>query len=220
MPLPFTRGEFVELFAAYNAATWPLAGLTAALGALVVVLLVFRPERSGRTISASLAFFWLLTGAGYHLLFFTSINDAAWLFGMFFLLASFVFLLEGVIRRRIHFGRVCGLRAWMAAGLAGYALVIYPLLGLLLTHPYPYTPLFGTAPCPTTIFTLAVLLLARHPRPWLLAAVPLGWALIGGSAAILLEVPADLGLFAAGLAWLAARCWLPLPRASRQGTAS
>ena len=77
-------------------------------------------------------------------------------------------------------------------------------MGLMATHPYPETPLFGVAPCPTTIFTLGLLLLASHPRPMLLAAVPILWAAIGGSAAVLINVPQDWGLLVAGLIWLAA----------------
>lgn len=64
---------------------------------------------------------------------------------------------------------------------------LYPLIGLIVTHPYPETPSFGVAPCPTTIFTLGLLLLVRHPRPWLLAAVPLLWSVLGGSAAFILN---------------------------------
>jgi hypothetical protein len=86
--------------------------------------------------------------------------------------------------------------------LVVYSFVVYPLVGLLVTHPYPETPLFGVAPCPTTIFTLGLLLLVRHPRPWVPALIPLLWSVIGGSAAFLLDVPQDLGLLAAAILWL------------------
>ena len=53
--------------------------------------------------------------------------------------------------------------------------------------------------CPTTIFTIGVLMFMAAPFPRMLFAAPLLWSLIGGQAAFLLEVPQDLGLLAAGL---------------------
>jgi hypothetical protein len=139
---------------------------------------------------------------GYHWTYFSAINDAAYVFGALFALAGLVFLVEGVIRGRMNFAIIPGLRAWLAIVLVAYSFVVYPLVGLLVTHPYPETPLFGAAPCPTTIFTLGLLLLVRHPRPWVPALIPLLWSVIGGSAAFLLDVPQDLGLLAAAILWL------------------
>lgn len=86
----------------------------------------------------------------------------------------------------------------MSAVLLAYALVGYPLLGVALGHRYPATPTFGL-PCPTAILTLALLLWAEPPVPKALLLVPLIWAAIGTSAAILLGVWQDLGLGVAGL---------------------
>jgi hypothetical protein len=58
---------------------------------------------------------------------------------------------------------------------------------------------FGVAPCPTTIFTFGILMLAAGPLPLWLAAIPVIWAGIGGTAAVLLNVPEDLGLLVAGV---------------------
>jgi hypothetical protein len=80
-----------------------------------------------------------------------------------------------------------------------YALVIYPVLGLLAGHRYPSAPTFGL-PCPTTIFTFGVLLLAREKLPRFLFAIPMVWALIGFTAAFAFGVYEDYGLLIAGLA--------------------
>jgi Family of unknown function (DUF6064) len=59
-------------------------------------------------------------------------------------------------------------------------------------------PTFGL-PCPTTIFTAGLLLLAtRHSR--VLAIVPIVWSVIGGSPAFLLGVSADYALPVTGAA--------------------
>jgi hypothetical protein len=200
--LPFSRTEFLQVFAAHNTAIWPLQFVAAGLGLLAVTLLLWRPKWADGAIAAVLCTFWLAMAIGYHWTYFSAINDAAYVFGALFALAALVFLVEGVIRGRMNFAIIPGFRAWLAIALVVYSFLVYPLVGLLVTHPYPETPLFGVAPCPTTIFTLGLLLLVRHPSPWVPALIPLLWSVIGGSAAFLLDVPQDLGLLAAAVAWL------------------
>jgi len=53
-------------------------------------------------------------------------------------------------------------------------------------------------PCPTTIFTFGILLCAGGNRLAVLV-IPLLWSVIGGSAAVLWQVPQDYGLIAAGI---------------------
>ena len=202
MILPFSRSEFLQVFAAYNAAIWPMQFVAAGLGLLAIVLLFHRPKWADRAIAGVLFTLWLAMAIGYHWAYFSAINDAAPLFGALFALAALIFLMEGVVRGRMTFVITPGLRTWLGAVLVGYSFVVYPLVGLLATHPYPATPLFGVAPCPTTIFTLGLLMLVWYPRPWVLALIPLLWSVIGGSAAILLEVPQDFGLIAAAILWV------------------
>jgi hypothetical protein len=93
------------------------------------------------------------------------------------------------------------LRRWAGWALIAYALIAYPLLGHAFGHRYPALPTFGL-PCPTTIFTFGVLLLAAAPRA--LFVVPLAWSAIGSVAAFRLGVVQEYGLLAAGLIGLAA----------------
>jgi uncharacterized protein DUF6064 len=64
---------------------------------------------------------------------------------------------------------------------------------------FPESATFGL-PCPTTILTIGWLFLADPASPTVLALIPIGWALLGGSAAGLLGVRADLMLWVAGIA--------------------
>lgn len=82
-----------------------------------------------------------------------------------------------------------------------FALVGYPLAGEMLGHRYPAAPTFGL-PCPTTIFTLGVLLMTTPVLSRLQVIAPLLWALIGTTAAFVLGVVQDLALIAAALAGL------------------
>lgn len=212
MDLPFTVEQFHQVFARYNAAIWPLQ-LIAYAGALVVmVLAMLRTPGAGRTAAAVLAAMWLVNGAGYHLAYFREINPAAVAFGALFVAQAALLGWHGLVRGRlpIYFGA----DARSAAGILaiGYAMLGYPIVGFALGHVYPAAPVFGVAPCPTTIFTLGMLLLARPAAPGWLFAIPIAWTAVGGSAALALRMPEDLGLIAAGLA---AIVFLTLPLIKR-----
>ena len=77
--------------------------------------------------------------------------------------------------------------------------MLYPAIARAEGHAFPRLPTFGV-PCPTTILTIGFLLAADRSLPRLVAVIPLVWAVIGGSAAFLLGVRADLMLVAAGIA--------------------
>ena len=105
--------------------------------------------------------------------------------------AAFVWL--GVYRSSLRFH--AGLNAGKIVGLCmmAFSLAVYPVLGALLGDHYPAAPTFGL-PCPTTIFTFGVLLMAARPVPGMLVIFPLAWAVIGSFAAFLLDVTQDLAL--------------------------
>jgi hypothetical protein len=138
----------------------------------------------------------------YHFVFFTQINPAAWLFGAVFLAGGAAFLWLGIIRPRLRFGAVGGIRGALGWLLVVFALVIYPAIGYALGHRYPTSPTFGL-PCPTTIFTIGLLLFAEPPVPRVVFVVPVLWAAVGSLAAFSLVVFEDLALIVAGVIGLA-----------------
>lgn len=195
--LPFTREQFLGVFAAYNDAIWPLQIGTYLFG-IIVVALLFRPGRSSdRIIAGVLATMWVWTAVMYHGLFFAPINPAAYLFGALFLLQGGLLAYAGAQRDRLRFGFQPGLAAWVGAAFMVYAAVLYPLIGIATGHAYPEMPMFGVTPCPVTIFTFGVLLLTQRLPRWLLV-IPFVWSLIGGSAAIVLGVTQDWLLLVSG----------------------
>ncbi|WP_372619821.1 DUF6064 family protein [Falsiroseomonas sp.] len=198
--LPFTVAEFFAVFAAYNAAIWPAQAVALLLGAGTVALALRGGGAAARLVPAALAAMWIWTGLGYHLLHFAAINPAARLFGAAFLLQGGLLLLAAVRRGGLPFGPPRGWRGVFGLALVAYAALVYPLLGRLAGHEWSDLPAFGVTPCPVTIFTFGILLLAEAPVPRWLLAVPLLWAVIGGSAAVLLAVPQDWLLLVGGLA--------------------
>jgi hypothetical protein len=204
--LPFTRTQFIAVFVEHNLDVWPLQ-IAAALLTLpmVVWLLVATPTRDGgRMVAAGLAALWLATAIGYHGMHFAAINPLAWAFGTLFAAQGLLLLHAGVIRAHLGFGNARGMRAAAGWALVAYAMVGYPALGLALGARWDELPAFGLTPCPLTLFTIGMLLLANPPLPRALLAVPLLWSVIGGSAALLLGMPQDLALPLAAIALVAA----------------
>jgi hypothetical protein len=197
MELPFTRDAFFALFGQYNLAVWPLIVLFYLMAGATVALL-FRPTRAATMfIALGLGAMWVVNGAGYHWMFFREINPAAAVFGAVFLLQAVLLVFLPVRDASFRFAVAVDARSAVGLLLILFAIVLYPLWGWGAGHIWPRIPAFGVAPCPTTIFTIGVLLTGSwHVVRWLLI-VPGLWAGVGGSAAILLGVPQDSALLAA-----------------------
>jgi hypothetical protein len=98
----------------------------------------------------------------------------------------------------LSFGTARDLRSLVGITFMIYAAGVYPIVGNLAGHSYPHVPTFGMAPCPLTIFTLGMILSLRGTVRWWQNAVVFAWALVGGTAALLLDVPQDFALLLAG----------------------
>ena len=197
MQLPFTREQFFDLFVAYNEALWPAVVALWIASAVVVALRLSARHQHDRWVSALLAGLWAWSALAYHVSFFTRINPAAWLFGVLFLGQTVLFVRLGVVQRRLSFAPWGNAWAPLAWGLIAYSLA-YPVINAIDHRNLLRIPTFGL-PCPTTIFTAGVLMLAT-PRYWSLSVVPVIWSAIGGSATFLLGVYADIPLPITGIA--------------------
>jgi hypothetical protein len=208
--LPFTRDQFFATFAAYNEAIWPAHVVAYVLGIGALVLAARGPESRFTQVAVvlALAAMWAWTGIAYHIFFFGRINEAALIFGVMFVAQAAILVFFGIVRRKLQFGQPPPLDARVAILLAAYALFFYPLIGLLAGERAAATPMFGVTPCPVTVFTFGILLLTQGRLPWLVAAVPLIWAAIGGSAAVLLGVVQDWALPVGALVYV----WLAFSR--------
>ena len=197
--LPFSREQFVAVFADYNVVLGPISSAAPLMGLALVVLLARPSPRHDRMIGSGLAAFWIWTGVVYHGLFFARINGAAWLFGALFVLQGGL-LLRATIARRLRFAAPQGLAGIAGWALVAYAVVFYPLIGVASGQSVSELPPFGLTPCPLTLSTLGCLLLAPASSPRALWPIPVLWSLIGGSAAALLDIPQDWPLLVGGVA--------------------
>ncbi len=193
MNLPFTREQFFKVFSAYNTAVWPAQFVLGILAAALLVLVLGFPEKAGRTVSFGPAFLWAWLSIAYHLAFFWAVNPAVPLFVAISMGSAIAFAWVGGIRGRLQFERGISFRMLLGLAVAVFALVGYPVMGVFMGHRYPATPTFGL-PCPTTIFTIGILLMATSNQSRILVIGPVVWAVIGAFAAFVLGVKQDLAL--------------------------
>ncbi len=195
--MPFTQDEFFAIFAAYNAALWP-AQVVAYLAGVAATALLFRQSRLTTGFALwVLALMWLVNGAVYQWAFFAAVNPAARVFAVPFVIEALLLALTPLAVPRFRLAPRRDARTAAGLGLVLFAAVIYPIWGRLAGHVWPAIPSFGIAPCPTTIFTIGLLLLGQWPVARWLLGIPGLWAVVGGSAAVLLGVPQDTGLIGA-----------------------
>lgn len=198
MPQP---DPLLALFAQYNPAVWPLQPL-ALLGAIAVsALIVLRPSRrADRLANTFLAALWLVIGVVFHGLFVRTLDPVqSVVYAAAFVAQAALFVALGVVGGRVAYRPRRDAASAFGLGAIVYALVVYPAIGIALGHPYPQAPLFGAAPCPTTIFTFGLLLLARQPVPKVLLLVPLAWAVVATPAAVGRGVFEDVALLGVAL---------------------
>jgi hypothetical protein len=167
---------------------------------ILALILTFRDSKiSARIVSGILALFWIWNGIFYHIVYFSVINSAAWIFGSLYILQGLLFIIIGTTFERLTFRFVLEPLPIIGGCFILYVMVFYPLLGFGLGHSYPKAPMFGVAPCPTTIFTFGLLLWTTKSVPGILLVIPFLWSIIGMSAAVSLRVPQDYGLVVSGV---------------------
>jgi hypothetical protein len=198
MNIPFTVDQFFNVFGTYNNAIWPAQILAYILGIIAVIFAIRGNKSSAKVVFGILSLFWFWIGIFYHIFHFKVINPTAWIFGTAFILQGSFFLLYALLDP-IPLRFVAKPLPLVGGLFILYAMVIYPLLGISFGHAYPKAPMFGVAPCPTTIFTFGLLLWTTKAVPNALWIIPFIWSIIGMSAAISLRVPQDYGLVVSGV---------------------
>jgi hypothetical protein len=198
MGLPFTVDQFLGVFQNYNLAVWPAHLAAYALGLAAIFCVIKKNSYSDRFVNFILGVFWIWNGALYHITYFSPINKAAYVFGVLFIIQGLLFIVAGIFKNQISYEFIPNFASITGILFILYAMLIYPLAGYLLGHGYPFCPAFGLAPCPTTIFTFGMMLLAVKTLPRGMIVIPLLWSLLGFNAALSLGILEDTGLLAAG----------------------
>ena len=169
------------------------------LAAVAMVGLALWPvRRSSQLICALAAAYFAWIGIGY----FAWLSPGIGLSGVWaavFALQAVLLVVAGIARRDLVIRPRWDLSSGLGAVFIGYALVGYPLVGVLGGHALRVVPLFGVSPCATVTFFFGLLLWAVPPVPKYLLLMPLAWALNAAPHNMATGVAADYGMLAAAL---------------------
>lgn len=191
--------KFLAAFGRADTTAWPMQIVWYA-AALAMVGLALWPARrwSSPLICALAAAYCAWIGIGY----FAWLSPGIGLSGVWaavFTLQAVLLVVAGVARRDLVIRPRWDLSSGMGAVFIAYALIGYPLVGVLGGHALRVVPLFGVSPCATVTFFFGLLLWAVPPAPAYLLLVPLAWALNAAPHNMATGVEVDYGMLAAAL---------------------
>lgn len=92
--IPFTVEQFLDVFARYNVAVWPAQIVLYAVALCAIGLALQRSSDFSRSIACLLSVLWFWSGVVYHLIFFSRVNRAAFIFGGLFIFQSCLWLVS------------------------------------------------------------------------------------------------------------------------------
>ena len=179
--LLFSARTYRRLFELVNADAWPVQLVALTLGLLLVAALWQRREGAQRAACLVLGAAWLHVAWAFHWQRFAAINWAATWFAVAFVVQGLLWWAGAASQRPASLPPGPCQRA--GAALLLVALCGPPALGLLLGRPLAQVEVFGIAPDPTVLGSLAVLLAAPGGRAlpsWLLWPIPLLWCAVSG----------------------------------------
>ena len=201
MKTPFTIEQFFGVFEKYNLGIFP-AQFIIMLAGLICVVLLIRHSAIRTPIAGGLTgLLWLWMGLVYHILYFSGINPAATIFGVVFIIEGIFILYETFIRKRLVINIKKGIQSYLGYFFLIFGIIIYPAIGYFISQNAVQTIALGL-PCPTTIFTFGVMILAKDKIPGYLLVIPALWAIIGLAAAINFGVYQDFFIILAAFSAL------------------
>jgi hypothetical protein len=205
--MPFVD-DFYNTLHAYNETFWPITIITFLLGVIAVYLAARKSKSSGKLISFILSFLWSWSGIIFFILSYGPMDveflgltmPGVWyLGGVLFLIQGLLFLIFGWLKSCLSFEFAGDGFSLVGTMMVIYAVAVYPTIGFLTGYGYPRYPLFGTAPCPLTIFTLGFLHWGDRKLPLTILIIPFVWSLTGIMPIIVLDVWADIGELISGI---------------------
>lgn len=187
--LLFSPQVYYRQIELHNQALWPAQIIAIALG-VVLFVLVLRPSPArSRVIAAIIGLLWVWIGWLFVWQRYTTINWAATYAVPLFMLQGALLFAAAATQNDLDLEKERGILRGFALALLAFALIFYPLLAPMLGRSWQATEIFGIAPDPTALATLAVVILSRLRIRWLLMIVPAFWCLITGVTLLTMAAP-------------------------------
>ena len=193
----FTHDGFLTTLQNYNLDIWPLQIFSYVLGIFAIILVIKKTQFSNRVISLILTLYWFWNGIIFSMIYWSSSFKYAYIFGVLLIIQGAIFLIS-YIKQNISFSYRSDFYSTIGIILILYSMIGYPIIGLFIGHVYPHFFPFGLVPCPTTIFTLGLLLWTERMLPKYIIIIPALWSL-SGYIAVSRGIYEDIGLIALGL---------------------
>ena len=201
--LLFAPRTYYRLFALYNEAVWPAHLATVALGIACLALTRSPSSNANRTLLAILAALWLWIAWAFQAERFATINWAATYYAYAFILQTALLLWFALVRPQ---AAAPPAQAAIPLALATFAILLQPAIGPLIGRDWHQAEVFGLAPDPTAVATLALLATRGRP-PWLLMIIPALWCIVTGLTLWTMEAPDALVTPITGALALLAAAW-------------
>ena len=190
--LMFSAHTYYRLFELYNLEIWPAQIVAIGLGIVALLCLQRAGAQQGRIVAAILAACWLWVAWAFQMERYATIHWAARYFALGFAIEALLLIWIGVIRGQLLFGQSA--KAIRVAGfyLFLFALALQPLIGPAIGRPWLQAEIFGIAPDPTVVATLAILLPVSGRMRAVLLCIPVIWCVISGATLWAMESPSAL----------------------------
>ena len=191
--------QFLAAFGRADTTAWPMQIVWYAAALAMIGLALWPARRWSSPVICGLAaayFAWI--GIGY----FAWLSPGIGLSGVWagvFTLQAVLLAVAGIARRDLVIRPRRDLASGLGAVFIAYALIGYPLVGVLGGQALRVMPLFGIAPCATVTFFFGLLLWARPPAPKYLLLLPLAWALTAAPSNFASGVVVDIGMLVAAV---------------------
>jgi len=214
--LLFSPRVYYRLFALHNHALWPAQLLTIAVGLGMIYTLARPSAVRTRLTLVALGVLWIWVGWAFFWERYATINWAAPYIAPLYALQGVLLVAAGLSGNWLKISAPAWRVRSLGALLFATVLIGYPLITPAVGRPWAAAEVFGVAPDPTALATLAVLAVARDGLRWVSMVVPLLWIVV--SAATLWTMQSTefwiaplAALFALSIACLPAR---PRPSAA------
>jgi hypothetical protein len=188
--LLFSAKSYDRLLELYNRAIWPAQIVAMALGLTIWMILRRSFKSKGRFIAAVLAGSWFWIALAFHAERYAKINWAAVDFAGGFALEGALLVGLAIVRREPAYEPPPWMRR-LGLGMFLFGLWAQPLVGWVLGRPWRQAETFGTAPDPTAVATLGVLLLGSGRGYRAAAVIPVLWCGISGATLLALKRPVE-----------------------------
>lgn len=179
--LLFSPRVYERLFELHNEALWPAQVLTVALGLFVLFMLLAPMRGRARIVPAILGVLWVWVAWAFFWERYATINWASAYIAPAWALEGLLLVLAGGIGGTLSFPHARGFSYFFTFALLAMAIVGYTVIAALMQKPLAAAEIFGIAPDPTAVATLAVLALAQGRMRWPLMVLPLLWSIVTGA---------------------------------------